>query len=716
MTTAAIELRDIFYSYEMGDRRLPVLQGISLSVQPGELVAICGPSGSGKSTFLYIMGCLLTPDRGQIFINGVDTATLDPLALASLRNHSIGFVFQQFHLLPRTSVVENILLPARYPIETAGPEDLDAGRARELASRFGLGDHLDKAPNQLSGGQQQRVAIARSLMRDAQIILADEPTGNLDSASADHVMRTLKELNRQGRTVVIITHSAEIAQECDRVITIRDGFLLRDEHKEAASLSKETGFSSDLTHLEAGQEQTAKGGVVTSLRAMSSPTTASQSHSAAHLRLREKANFWRAVAKIAVSSLAVAIANLRRNRVRSALTMLGVTVGIAAVLAMITLGQFIKTKILESYAELGVNTIQMYAHPNWNMSAKDAVGVMFQQLEWERDLTPLKRVFPQVDRISPVLIDWGSAVSYGGRKIESDVRTWGVGAEAFQITRRPLLAGRVFDADHVRRKSAVCVIGVEIGEQLFRQTSPLGKLLEITSQGGTSTTCRILGVFASQTSNSDWQKPNLQVWMPYTFAQATSSSYWNSQIHQTLIEIKPGNDVELSSQMLKAFYEKRYGNTGRFNVNSDSKLLAQMSRFLSLFTVLLAAIALVCLIVGGIGIANMMLVSVSERLKEIGLRKALGATDLSIRVQFLTESVVLCLGAGLLGIIVGFLAYEGAISIATNFVKQMKFEWVVDPFAVAISLVAIICVGVFSGLVPALKAERLQVIEALRTE
>lgn len=206
------------------------------------------------------------------------------------------------------------------------------------------------------------------------------------------------------------------------------------------------------------------------------------------------------------------------------------------------------------------------------------------------------------------------------------------------------------------------------------------------------------------------------MYLPFTFFQSISGDWWASQIREVLIQVEADGDIEKTGKGIKAFFSQKYGPSGRFRVDSDSILLAQMKRFLGLFTILLASIAFITLTVGGIGITNMMLVSVSERFREIGLRKAIGATDSSIRLQFLTESMVLCFAAGVIGLIFGFLGYHGAIIAAAQFVKKMSFEWTVDGLAFFVSIISIFGVGILSGLFPALKAEKLQVIEALRSE
>jgi len=225
---AAVSLQNLRKSYTLGDNVVNALAGVSLEVEAGEFVAIIGPSGSGKSTMMHILGCLDRPTEGKYLLNGVDVSALAPDALAEIRNRQIGFVFQGFNLLARTSALENVEVPLLYSRPVIPPAQRSA-RARAALEAIGLGDRLDHHPNQLSGGQQQRVAIARALVTEPAIILADEPTGNLDSATSIEVMRILQFLReRRGITIILITHEPEIAAYATRIVAVRDGVILSD--------------------------------------------------------------------------------------------------------------------------------------------------------------------------------------------------------------------------------------------------------------------------------------------------------------------------------------------------------------------------------------------------------------------------------------------------------------------------------------------------------
>jgi putative ABC transport system permease protein len=291
----------------------------------------------------------------------------------------------------------------------------------------------------------------------------------------------------------------------------------------------------------------------------------------------------------------------------------------------------------------------------------------------------------------------------------------GFGEEGLIISQRRLLFGRNFSRVEIAQKSSVCIIGYEVAERLFFDSQPLGQVLRV-SEGKSSYSCRVIGVLSPSTSHREGLRPNLQVVVPYSFFQARSGSWWSSQLKQILVRIDKGADAEKVGAGIRAFFEQKYGSSGTFSVDSDSVLVNQMRQFLTLFTVLLSSVAFVTLLVGGVGITNMMLVSISERFREIGLRKALGATSREIRTQFLMESMIVCFIAGFIGLILGFFSYQTAIWVATKFVDKLSFEWTLDGMALCLSILSIFVAGLVSGIFPAVKAEKLQIIEALRSE
>ena len=676
----AVAVKNLKFAYPLyGGQLLEIIKGISFTIEDGEMVAIQGPSGSGKSTLLYILGCLLSRFEGDVSVFGKDILKLTDLERAALRNQSIGFVFQQFHLLPKVTVEENILLPLHYPAEIES-RSVDQNRFQQITEQLGLADRLHHYPNQLSGGQQQRVAIARALMRNTRLILADEPTGSLDTQNASNTMDILRQAQQDGKTVIVITHDPEVAARCDRVLQFRDGLIVQDSRTQKNNLS-----------------------TTSKIEPFSVPPVGS--------------SWWQKLTQslfIASRVMPIALKSLLQNKSRTALTMLGIVIGVAAVLSMITVGKFTKKKILDSYAELGVNTMLFYGWQNWDLKAVDRPPVMFQGFDWEKDLKPLQKVFPDIKAMSPILFAWSVSAAYGGKSTDSDVRLIGTTREGIRLSNRTLVEGHSFSPFHIDNRSAVCILGSDVHDRLFQGAKAIGQMVFIKN-GEKAFGCRVLAVAAPHNSNKEWNNPNMQIIIPYTLFQSMSTP-WEAQTRQVLLETHEGADVQAVGLGIRAFFERRYGKSGIFNVGSDSVLIAQMNKFLNMFTVLLGMIALVSLAVGGIGITNMMLVSVSERLKEIGIRKAFGATDLSIRYQYLLEAVAICGVAGLAGIAIGFTAYQGAIYGATKLIPTLQFEWIVDIQALLLSLFSILAVGIISGLIPALKAEKLEVIEALRSE
>lgn len=663
-----IEIKNLSFSYRTLEIEVPIFKNFNLSVSKGEFIAIKGPSGSGKSTLLYLMAGLLKFQSGHVEIGGCKISEMSDLQLAVLRNSYFGFIFQQFYLMPKLTVLENVLLPTIYPVESNKLIDRKDS-AVKLLEELGLGDRILHRPNQLSGGQQQRVAISRALINDAEIILADEPTGNLDSKSTKQIVKALKDLHLKGKTIILITHEDEVAAAASTIYYLKDGKLEGNTSHNNFPLS-EIKFNLEI------------------------PKFSIFSY-----------------AKL----FAIGIKNAFRNKVRSILTMLGIMVGVAAVCSLITLGTFTKKTILSSYSELGVNTLIFRGYPNWDLQAKDNVKVMYRFFDWDKEIIPLKKIFPEILFLSPSMSTWRTSASYGGKIISEDPTLVGVSQEGLKILGRNFLIGKGIHFAHVEQKNAVCVIGFEIAKRLFSNVSPIGKILHVTLDSS-SFACQIIGVLESVTSNKDWSKPDFQIFVPFTFFQAVSEHWWTTQLKEISIQLKEGSDVEVVGKGIKNFFEIKYGKSGKFMVDSDSVLVAQMKKFLSLFTILLGAIAAVTLFVGGIGITNMMLVSVSERYREIGIRKSVGATRLSLRYQFLFESLILCLIAGLIGILVGVIAYQSAIYAGSIVIQKFNYEWVLDPIAIFFSLISILTVGIVSGLAPALKAEKLEVIDALRSD
>lgn len=708
-----LRTEDLSVAYGSGDGTTPttVLHGINLTIRSGECVAIQGPSGSGKSTLFYVLGALLRPSAGRVFFNGRSLADLSDRELADFRNKNLGFVFQQFQLLPRTTVRENILLPTLYPTESSRTTLEDRRRAAELAERLGIAEHLDKMPNQLSGGQQQRVAIARALMRSPSLILADEPTGNLDSRSSEEVMTILHELHRQGSTLVLITHDPEIARRCPRILRVRDGQVVDD------AVSPVPSADSSISLPNPKPQEPLR------TRTLNDPaprTRRSRLHDLLPYHGR------------------VAWNNLVRNRARSLLTMMGVTIGIASVLAMSTTGKFTERRMLEGFEAIGVNRIGFSGYPTWNSTRRrrpstrhyasspsknkptKASGLdslsksraAFFSFHPDTDLRPLRRIFPQILFVSPTLQLHEVSVHFQGLSVSDDVQVEGVDGPYRAIANLKIDQGTFLTPLHVAAASKVCVIGSDL-PGLLALKQPLGETIYVSIAERSQWSCRIIGVLAPKGSST--LSSDRRLFVPYSLFQSVSS-FWESRVFRFAAKVSSPTLIEPVAEAVKTFFQSKYGPSGEFEYGEDSVLLAQTKRFLTLFSLLLLTISLVTLTVGGIGIHNMMAAAVGDRLREIGLRKALGATSTSIRSLFLWESGTLCLAAGVLGIAVGFAVYSAMLWAGTYFVKNLRFEWILDPWAVGTALIAMVGVGFLSGLSPARRAETLEVIEAMRSD
>ncbi len=645
---ALLEVQDLWREYPSGEGTVAVLKGISLRIEAGEMVAIIGASGSGKSTLMNILGCLDRPTRGSYKVAGQATARLEPDELARLRREHFGFIFQRYHLLGDLSAAGNVEIPAIYAGHGKGERHT---RAAALLGRLGLAERVQNRPGQLSGGQQQRVSIARALMNGGDVILADEPTGALDSVSGEEVMRILQELHADGHTVIIVTHDPKVAQHAQRIIEVADGVIVSDRRQE-------------------GDQP-------------------------AHAARREEGtpppHPWRANWDRFTEAFTMALRAMAGHRLRTLLTMLGIIIGIASVVSMVALGEGSRQRVLKDISAMGTNTIDIF--PGKNFGDRQA-GRIRTLVPGDADaLSQLN----YVDSVTPTV---NTSVTLRRGNIESTANINGVGEEFFRVKGYTMAQGQAFDADSVRRQTQEAVIDPNTKKALFPNgENPVGQVIFLGS-----VPVRIIGVTSPQESGfmiSD----NLNVWVPYTTAMRRLLGVrWLRNITVRVSDDVPSAAAE---QGIVKLINQRHGTQDFFVRNSDS-IRQTIESTTQTMTLLISSIAVISLIVGGIGVMNIMLVSVTERTQEIGVRMAVGARQSDILRQFLIEAVLVCLIGGVLGI--GL-----ALGIGVLFDKfgGGSFSMVYSVTSIVAAFGVSSLIGVVFGFLPARNAARLDPVDAL---
>ena len=647
MNAPLIELKNIERSYRNGTSVTPILKSVSLQIEAGEMVAIVGASGSGKSTLMNILGALDNPDGGEYLFRGRNIASLSSDELSDLRCHHFGFVFQRYHLLPHLTAVENAEMPAMY---ANMPPQKRTDRAVELLSRLGLAQQLNRKPNQLSGGQQQRVSIARALMNGGEIILADEPTGALDSKSSREVLQTLRELNQQGHTVILITHDMSIADNADRVITLIDGNIVSDERKQVTNVASQP-------------------------MAKSAPILLS--------------GWWQSIKRYSLA-LVMAMNMMKAHKMRAFLTMLGIIIGIASVITVVALGEGTKAKVLSEFNALGSNTIDIY--PGKSFGDMETANIHTLNAN---DVALLKQQYYAL-RVSPMLSD-NAAVRYQNKQVTAAIN--GVDAEFFSLKNYRAISGRLFNAQDVQANHAVGVIDKKSQTTLFGQESAVGKTLFLND-----VPLEIIGVVETSALQEGM---SANVWLPYT---AMNSRLKNqAYFQQVTVQLKNGIDANQAEQAIIDTLTARH-NVKDFFTFSSSKFLKSINRTTQALTLMISSIAFISLLVGGIGVMNIMLVSVVERTKEIGIRTSVGAKRKDILQQFLIEATAISITGGIIGVVLSLLI-GGLVAI---FGGGFKLEFTLSSFVIAFACSTM--VGVVFGYFPAKNATKLKPIEALSKE
>jgi len=654
-----IELKNISKTYQMGAVKVQALRNVSLTIKPGEFVAIMGPSGSGKSTLLHVVGFLDRPDFGSYHVAKKDITKLTDEELAILRNRLAGFIFQQFHLLPRISAVENAELPLIY----AGKRHLKE-KAHEKIKEVGLASRESHRPNELSGGEQQRVAIARSLVNEPFIILADEPTGNLDTKASEEIIAILETLHQQGKTIVMVTHEQEIAAHTERIIHMRDGEIIADERKKSRAQkpkARPQSLSVD-TILSESQQAFAKAAFVDHFRQ--------------------------------------ALHAIVSHKMRSFLSMVGILIGIASVIAMLALGQGAKESISESLASLGSNLLTIRPGSSRLRGVALEAGAVTRFTL--KDADAIAKLTDAVSMVSPSVRGGGQLV-YGNKNWNSQIQ--GTGVDYAPMRAAVPTVGRFFTEQELRMRQKVAVLGTTVVEELFGNANPIGAIVKINRIN-----FKVIGVLPEKGASPFRDQDDVVV-IPITTAmyRVLGKQY----VDFIDAEVRDPSLMEEAQVAIRTLIMKRHRLTKEkedtFYIRNMAEIQETLQSTTRTMTWLLGSIAAIALVVGGIGIMNIMLVSVSERTREIGLRKALGAKKMDILVQFLIESVLMTVSGGIGGILCGV-----GISLLLALVAGWATK--VSLFAIVLATTFSLAVGIGFGLWPARQAAQLNPIEALRYE
>lgn len=643
-----ITLDNVSRQFSAGEQTVTVLHNISLQINPGEIVAIIGPSGSGKSTLMNILGCLDRPSSGEIQIVGVNTGEADSDQRAALRSQHIGFIFQRYHLMPYLNAMENVMVPARY---TAMQPEEQRTRAQHLLTQLGLAERFFYKPTQLSGGQQQRVSIARALMNGAKIILADEPTGALDGQSGKALMAVLHGLHQVGHTIIIVTHDRNIANQAQRIIELNDGHLIADK----PNLADESSNSPVKLPEASGVR---------------------------------RALLWRNFS----DATRMAWQSLKGHRARAVLSMLGIIIGVASVMISMAVGEGVKQKIIHDISELGSKTLSVRSGLGWDNPRPDfAESLTLVDAE-------LLSQQPYATRVTPIFTQSIAAVIKGNAMF-FDLS--GVNENYIAIHGMKILSGREFNQRDIEAREPVVIIDSGTAKTLFPgNKNPAGEIIQLSGAPFV-----VIGV--AEPKGIKFAGGGLKAWVPYTSLRERLTG----RLAIDSIELQAKNGVTLpeaqrkTEQMLSEAHGRR-----DFFTYTDDMMLEAVQKTSDSMTLLIAAIATISLVVGGVGVMNIMLVSVTERTHEIGIRLAVGARETDIMQQFLVESVVICLTGCAIGILLA--GSLGSLFSALNDEYKLIFSWAPVLFSTGFSAL----IGIGFGFFPARNAARLNPTEALARE
>lgn len=660
MKIPLIQIKNLVHEFSAGDTTVRVLHGLDLTLYQGEMVAIIGQSGSGKSTLMNILGCLDKATGGSYTIFGKSVDEMNSEELAELRREHFGFIFQRYHLLGDINALDNVTVPAVYAGMNATKR---RKRATKLLTQLGLGDKITNRPSQLSGGQQQRVSIARALMNGGDIILADEPTGALDSVSGEQVMNILHRLKDDGHTIIMVTHDANLASQAERVIELKDGHIIIDYYNDNAKNQKPLNNDANIQNTATNKSiPTSKN---TLLGVMD--------------RLKE--------------AFKMSMYAMMAHKMRTLLTMLGIIIGIASVVSIVGLGQGSQAKILADINALGTNTITVidgypFGDPRRrfgqdNLTVADAKAVADQ---------------PYALSVSPMV---NKSVNIRHQSQDATGTVTGVGKDYLSVTGEKLFMGQMFDETSIATSAQDAIIDQSAYEIYFNSKgNPIGQTLLI---GNVPT--RIVGVLSENPSPFARMNNSPTVYLPYTTVMYRMLG--KNTLDRFVVLIDDDTPSAIAETAISKLIQSRHG-TDDFNIMNTDSIKETVQSTTAAMTMLISSIAIISLIVGGIGVMNIMLVSVTERTSEIGVRMAVGARESDILGQFLIEAVLVCVLGGVLGILLAF----GVGSLINKFGGD-SVGVIYSPLSVVVAFVCSTLIGIVFGFLPARNASKLNPVDAL---